>query len=191
MKIRFTLISLVLITLAGCSGPAIMTVNDMTATDYEIGYYADPNVVSPMRHSVRVGTVLAANLPRITPRDGHKMLAKALRESLDSSYLLASSENTAKYELTATLFDVKLDGEPEYIKGTDVYEKHVKITTSIQYRLMDLKSGKVVFYEKIMSDYTAIGAPLEPLRHLATKKSIRFNFVKLITKLHQLKLEAA
>ncbi len=164
--------------LIGCASPA-----EVQQMVYQRSQPVLMSIDSPIRETIVIENVVGGQGTKWRSKVGNSELREALRRSLDHECALASDPRDAKYVLNATL--VELDQPFAGINPT--------VSSILKYKLIDLKSGKPLFEEVIVSSYTAKLSDDywsgSKLLKLANEGSIRENISAFIKKLGTLATE--
>ncbi len=166
--------------LIGCAKPA-----EVQKMVYQRSQPVLMSIDSPIRETIVIENVVGglSTNPMWKSKVGNSEFREALRRSLDHEGALASDPRDAKYVLNATL--VELDQPYAGINPT--------VSSIVKYQLIDLKSGKPIFDEVIVSSYTTkfsddYWSGSKRLK-LANEGSIRENISAFIKKLGTLATE--
>ncbi len=164
--------------LIGCAKPA-----EVQKMVYQRSQPVLMSIDSPIRETIVIENVVGGQGTKWRSKVGNSEFREALRRSLDHEGALASDPRDAKYVLNATL--VELDQPFTGINPT--------VSSIVKYQLIDLKSGKPIFDEVIVSSYTTkfsddYWSSSKRLK-LANEGSIRENISAFIKKLGTLATE--
>lgn len=164
--------------LIGCASPA-----EVQKMVYHRSQPVLMSIDSPFRETIVIENVVGGQSTKWRSKVGNSEFREALRRSLDHEGALTSDPRDAKYVLNATL--VELDQPFAGIDRT--------VTSIVKYQLIDLRAGKPIFDEVIVSSYTAkfsddYWSGNKRLK-LANEGSIRENISALIKKLGTLATE--
>lgn len=174
----FTFAIIIVALISGCAAPAKM--ENMTLPSNEWSQYEG----SPkLKNNIDVETVSGGKgtNPLWTSEISNEDFKQALTNSLADAQLLSGASTNSNYSLSAVLIEVK-----QPILGASM-----TVTTTISYSLIDIESKEEIFYEKIVTPYTAkwnaafLG--VERLR-LANEGSARNNIKSLIEHLYGLEI---
>ena len=164
--------------LIGCAKPA-----EVQKMVYQRSQPVLMSIDSPFRETIVIENVVGGQSTKWRPKVGNSEFREALRQSLDQEGALASDPRDAKYVLNATL--VKLEQPFGGFNKT--------VSSIIEYELIDLRAGKPIFDEVIVSSYTAKFADARMSNNmrlkLANEGSIRENISAFIKKLGTLASE--
>lgn len=174
--LRWTTIVLVAIVVSGCASPAL--VDNMTAPRNPRLENAQS---SPFLKNMRVESIYGGSEtnPLWTSQVSSPAFEGALRNSLQANGLMIKSIPDPRFEVIATLS--KLD---QPFIGLDM-----TVTSDVHYEVIESKTRKSWFDEKIQAAYTATfgDAPMAIKRlRLANEGSIRENIRIFIDKILQL-----
>ena len=166
--------------LIGCASPA-----EVQQMVYQRSQPVLMSIDSPFRETIVIENVVGGQGTKWRSKVGNSEFREALRRSLDHEGALTSDPRDAKYVLNATL--VKLE-QPFAGAGFNP-----TVTSIVKYQLIDLKSGKPLFDEVIVSSYKAkfsddYWSGSKRLK-LANEGSIRENISAFIKKLGTLATE--
>ncbi len=164
--------------LIGCAKPA-----EVQKMVYQRSQPVLMSIDSPIRETIVIENVVGGQGTKWRSKVGNSEFREALRRSLDHEGALASDPRDAKYVLNATL--VELDQPFTGINPT--------VSSIVKYQLIDLKSGKPIFDEVIVSSYTTkfsddYWSGSKRLK-MANEGSIRENISAFIKKLGTLATE--
>lgn len=136
------LVVLVPLLLAGCASPP--DVKDMVVAGTEVGRVDYP---AALRHNIFVSNVAGGEKtnPLWTSEINAEGFKSALIESLDAAGLFKSDQAAAGYQLIAVIFNVE-----QPMLGFDL-----TVSATVDYTLLDVKTGSEVFHEQLTAQYTA------------------------------------
>jgi len=166
--------------LIGCAKPA-----EVQKMVYQRSQPVLMSIDSPIRETIVIENVVGGQGTKWRSKVGNSEFREALRRSLDHEGALASDPRDAKYVLNATLVELEQPFAGAGFNPT--------VTSIVKYQLIDLKSGKPLFDEVIVSSYTAklsddYWSGSKRLK-LANEGSIRENISAFIKKLGTLATE--